>query len=43
VYDKLQKTGLEARKYERLNVLGQLGGTMLEASAAYGPGSAYGK
>ena len=43
IYDKLEKTGLESKKKERLSNLGQLGGTMLEASAAYGPGSAYGR
>ena len=42
IYKNLNETGLSNAKKERLSNLSQLGGAMLEASAAYGPGSSYG-
>lgn len=43
IYNQLERTGLDTKKKERITNLNQLGGTMLQASAGYGPGSAYGK
>ncbi|XP_067940089.1 endophilin-B1-like isoform X6 [Watersipora subatra] len=41
-YNKLEKSGYENKKKEKLTNATLLGGVMLEASAAYGPGSEYG-